>query len=72
MPSRSMSGMRAWGSKPPGRPSTYFMVSSDTAPCRAPMAPMTPRPFGLPSILPSMSRRSLPSVSMMSRGARSR
>ena len=34
-------GMRACGSKPPGRPSTYFMVASGTPPCLDPMAPTT-------------------------------
>src|SRR5262245_39430643 len=33
---------------------------------------MTPKPFGLPSTWPSTSSRSLPSVSTMIRGARSR
>ena len=33
MPSKSMSGMRACGSNPPGRPSSYFIVSADTSPC---------------------------------------
>jgi hypothetical protein len=73
MPSRSMSGMRACGSNPPGRPSTYFIVASAaTSPCRDPMAPMTPKPFWLPRTCPSTRRRSLPSVSMTIRGARSR
>src|SRR5207245_2066912 len=36
MPSRSMSGMRAWGSKPPRRPSTDFISPCSTVPWRAP------------------------------------
>ena len=48
------------------------MVSSATTPWRAPMPPTTPRPFELPSTWLSMSKRSLPSVSITSRGARSR
>src|SRR5215831_6231574 len=72
MPSTSRSAMRAWGSNPPGRPSMYFMVASATLPSRAPMPPMTPMPLGLPSTLPSTSNRSLPSRSMIIRGARSR
>ena len=72
MPSRSMSGIRACGSNPPGRPSTYLMVASLILPSRAPIPPMAPMPFGLPSTLPSTSKRSLPSVSMIIFGARSR
>ena len=34
MPSRSMSGIRACGSKPPWRPSTYFIVARRTLPSR--------------------------------------
>src|SRR5882757_2297393 len=40
MPSRSISGMRACGSKPPFRPSLYCNVSSQTTPSRAPIAPI--------------------------------
>src|SRR5439155_15368435 len=72
MPSRSRSLMRAWGSKPPGRPSLYIIVSASTDPSRAPTAPSRPSPFGLPRIFPSTSKRSLPLSPMIRRGARSR
>ena len=35
MPSDPCRGMRAWGSKPPGRPSTYFMGRRTPFPCGA-------------------------------------
>src|SRR5215470_11670123 len=71
MPSRSRSLMRSCGSKPPLRPSVYFM-SSGARPSRRPMAPRRPRPRGPPMIVPSMFKRSLPSVSTNMRGARAR
>src|SRR5499425_748713 len=50
----------------------YFMVSSGISWSREPMAPMTPKPFWLPSTCSPTCRRSLPSVSTMILGARSR
>src|SRR5207247_5918379 len=71
-PSRSMSAMRACGSKPPFFPSAYLRLSGFTAPCRTPTEPRLPIPRGLPSNLPSTPRRSLPLSSMTNRGRRSR
>src|SRR2546428_6294573 len=71
MPSASMSTMRACGSNPPSRPSSYFRVSALTAPCRTPTEPRLPIPRGLPSSLPSTLKRSLPLSSMTNRGRRS-
>src|SRR5206468_7182525 len=72
MPSRSRSLIRSCGSKPPGRPSLYTIVSARPDPPRATTAPSRPSPFGLPRIFPSTSKRSLPLSPMIRRGARSR
>src|ERR1043166_741886 len=67
MPSASISGMRACGSNPPLRPSRYSIVLDATTPCRAPTPPAPPSPAcALPRICSSMTRRSLPSLSLIS------